>query len=168
MYIITASRASANTDNRLLPLETQRAMDTGGNKPNHMVSWVWLVSLLEGDWWPHSLPWWRQLHGADSVGKWRENKASASCLPASLPDIWGWRWGGGGPAQETPTHCFASFISRCVNSLDRYACATVFVRLHPGWPQCCDVLTDCFKIPSRQFTVWKSSCHSDNISWPAH
>ncbi len=40
--------------------------------------------------------------------------------------------GKNGSVQETPTHCFASFISRCVNSLVRYACATVFVLLHPG------------------------------------
>ncbi|KAI9520891.1 hypothetical protein NQZ68_013297 [Dissostichus eleginoides] len=40
--------------------------------------------------------------------------------------------GGNSLVQETPAHCFASFISRCVNSLVGYACATVFVLLHPG------------------------------------
>lgn len=60
-----------------------------------------------------------------------------------------------GSVQETPTHCFASFISGCVNSLLGYACATVFVLLHPDRPQCSDVLTDCFKIPSRQFSGFK-------------
>lgn len=140
-------------------------MDTGGNKLDHMVSWVWLVSLPEGDQWPRSLPWWRQSHGADSVGKRRENKTSVSCLPASLPEIWGGRVG---LVQETPTHCFASFISRCVNSLVRYACATVFVLLLPGWPRCSDVLTDCFKIPSRQFSVLKYRSHLDNVSSTAH
>ena len=64
-------------------------MDTVGNKLDHMGAWVWLVSLPEGDEWPHQLPWWRQPHGADSVGKTRENKASASWLPASLPEICG-------------------------------------------------------------------------------
>lgn len=60
-------------------------------------------------------------------GKVRENKASASILSASLPEI----WGENGSVQETPTHCFASFISPCVNSLVDYACATVFVLLIP-------------------------------------
>lgn len=89
IYIVTTSGASAITDNRLVTWETKCEMDAGGNKPDHMVSWVWLVSLPEGDQWPHSLPWWRQSHGADSMGKRRENKTYVSCLPASLPDIWG-------------------------------------------------------------------------------
>lgn len=59
--------------------------------------------------------------------------------------------GENGLVQETPTHCFASLISCRVNSSARYTCATVFVLLHPGWPWCSDVLTDCCKTPSRQF-----------------
>ncbi len=141
---------SMNIKQQVKPLLTQITgrwpeMDRGGNKLDHMVPWVWLVSLPEGDQWPHRLPWWRQPHGVDSMGKRRENKASppASRHPSQKDG------GKNGLVQETPTHCFASFISGCVNSLVCYACAAVFVLLHLGWPQCSDVLTDCFKIPSR-------------------
>lgn len=64
-----------------------------------------------------------------------------------------------GSAQETPTYCFASFISPCVNSLVGYACATVLVLLLPR-------LTSLFSCFDRLFQNPIKAIHRFTVKQP--
>lgn len=101
---------------------------------------------------------WCRFHG-ETTGK----QSLASCLPASLPT----RPGGRKMARSRKTRPIVLLPSLAVVST---VCLAVRVplfsfRCTPDRPRRFDVLTDCFKIPSRQFSRFQSrAARLDDIS----